>query len=267
VARRVSDPFVFLFKKIIQNPVVWPKPYGKTQAWLWLLFEARYTDDDTLKMGELFASVSFLMNAWGWTQSKVRTFLKDLQANDMITIKKMAITDFLSHLKSQTKSHPKSRLISVINIVNFNEYQNKVLPKIAPQMTPQMTPQITRILRKNKGSNKEDNIYSEQRQLTDYIIKTYTDKYRNKPVVAQHTWIQISKLIKEQGAVRIKKAWDNFLDSDYFTQFGHPPAMFIKENVINRCLNGSSSSDGQDAESVGEYWSQQARRTLGDKPA
>ena len=106
------DGWVKLYRGITENWVWSDKPYSKGQAWLDLIILANHKDGK-FPLGDEIVSVSRgcfitselkLMDRWGWSKSKVRLFLNQLQ-NDSMIVKK---TD---------------RKKTTINIVNYGNYQ------------------------------------------------------------------------------------------------------------------------------------------------
>lgn len=97
-----------------QNSWIWDdKPYARGQAWVDLLMlcshqKVRVSSGNELveiQRGSFVTSESQLMNRWGWSKSKVRSFLDMLQQDNMIE----KITD-----KKKT----------TISVVNYDVYQD-----------------------------------------------------------------------------------------------------------------------------------------------
>lgn len=71
------------------------KPFSRGQAWIDLLQMANIKDSRTLikgkvvdvKRGQLLRAVCTLADRWGWGEKKVRTFLRLLEGQDMVTTK------------------------------------------------------------------------------------------------------------------------------------------------------------------------------------
>lgn len=106
------DGWVKLYRGITDNWIWCDKPFSKGQAWLDLIIMANHKDNKfplgdevvTVERGSLITSELKLMERWGWSKSKVRLFLNQLQ-NDAMIVKK---TD---------------RKKTTINIVNYCIYQ------------------------------------------------------------------------------------------------------------------------------------------------
>lgn len=86
----------FRIDRGIQNHWLWEdKPFSRGQAWIDLILMATHTDKKTLyrgslisrKRGEVYTSIEFLANRWGWSKNKVKRFLRTLEGEQMITTK------------------------------------------------------------------------------------------------------------------------------------------------------------------------------------
>ena len=88
LSRKTFDHFLWQQKRV----------FSKFEAWIDILSEARYSDNPGERMinnkkiiwnrGQFPASESFLMTRWGWSKSKLRTFLKLLRDEQMVTLNK-----------------------------------------------------------------------------------------------------------------------------------------------------------------------------------
>ena len=105
--------WISIHRQIKDNWIWEDKPFSKGQAWIDLLLMANHTDRKialgneliTVKRGSFITSELKLMDAWGWSKGKVRSFLKMLENDGMIE----RITD-----------HKKT----TINIVNYGIFQS-----------------------------------------------------------------------------------------------------------------------------------------------
>ena len=86
--------WISLYRKM-QEHWIWKstEPFDKRSAWLSLLFKANHKDTNvmidsklvTIKRGSFITSELKLANEWKWSRKKVRTFLKRLEADQMLT--------------------------------------------------------------------------------------------------------------------------------------------------------------------------------------
>ena len=86
----------FKVDRDIQNHWLWnDKPFSRGQAWIDLLLLATHTDRKTFnrgqlidkKRGEVHVSIGFLCDRWGWSKTKVKTYLKTLEDEQMVLTK------------------------------------------------------------------------------------------------------------------------------------------------------------------------------------
>lgn len=79
--------------RALQDHWVWmDKPFSKGQAWVDLVMSANHKDNKVLlgnelidvNRGQFITSEIKLMEKWGWSKTKVRSFLKLLQSDSMI---------------------------------------------------------------------------------------------------------------------------------------------------------------------------------------
>jgi hypothetical protein len=109
--------FIAVSRGILKHPLVGAeKPFTALAAWLWLLLHAgwkkhrvrvsngRAFEIVTLARGQLTYSQSYLSEAWGWSEKRVRTFLTRLEKEGQIARQ----TDGLQ---------------TVITICNYDHYQ------------------------------------------------------------------------------------------------------------------------------------------------
>ncbi|WP_315769005.1 hypothetical protein [Bradyrhizobium sp. SZCCHNR2012] len=109
--------YIAVARGLLKHPVVGAaKPYSDLEAWLWLLFEARWKPHRVavkngqtrevvaLDRGQLTYSRSYMAEAWGWSEKRVRTYLGRLEKDGQID--------------RQT-----GRLQTIITLCNYDLYQ------------------------------------------------------------------------------------------------------------------------------------------------
>lgn len=107
------DGWICLHRKICENWIWSKKPFSEGQAFVDLLLMANYKEkkfrlgDEVVKAdsGTIVTSKIKLSERWGWSKTKVTSFLKALESDNMITV----ISD---HRKT------------TVSIVNFKAYQD-----------------------------------------------------------------------------------------------------------------------------------------------
>lgn len=160
--------WISLHRKIYDNPILkCSKVYSRFEAWIWLLLRATYSDQKVilgsdiykLKSGQILTSQKKLGSQFKWGNSKLRTFLKLLEKDNMIEIKTNAkltmITilnfDKLQDIQTGNKSQPKSNQTHINKDINkknnipiserYQKFTNSVCA-IGMQQTPMIDPTL-----------------------------------------------------------------------------------------------------------------------------
>lgn len=85
-----------LVNRCIEDHWLWTeKPFTRGQAWIDLILMANFADGQMLtkgkvvkiKRGQVFRTIGFLADRWGWNKKKVRVFLDLLEGHEMVTAK------------------------------------------------------------------------------------------------------------------------------------------------------------------------------------
>jgi len=110
----MSTGWIKLHRKLTDNPLWKSETFARGQAWVDLILLANHEDGYIyvrghkikVKRGQVGWSQNRLAERWGWSRSKVRKFLQDLEEEQQI---------------KQVKSHSST----VITLINYNDYQAK----------------------------------------------------------------------------------------------------------------------------------------------
>ena len=86
--------YILLHKQIMDNCLWEDKPFARGQAWIDLLLMANFKDGEMfskgtviqIKRGQVFRTIKFLSNRWGWSVKKTKGFLKLLENQKMVTL-------------------------------------------------------------------------------------------------------------------------------------------------------------------------------------
>ncbi|HBG21969.1 MAG TPA: hypothetical protein DDW83_01795, partial [Peptococcaceae bacterium] len=108
-----AEGWISVHRQIWDSWVWKEKPFSKGQAWVDLLLMVNHEDKKTLlgnqlilvKRGSRITSIRKLCERWGWSNTKVRSFLSLLEQDGMIVV------------KSDTKK-------TMLTIVNYSDYQD-----------------------------------------------------------------------------------------------------------------------------------------------
>lgn len=183
------DGWVKLHRSITENWVWNDKPFSKGQAWIDLIIMANHKDNKfplgdkvvTVERGSLITSEIKLMERWGWSKSKVRLFLNQLQ-NDGMIVKKS------------------DRKKTTINIVNYGTYQETETTEKPVKDHKKTTDRPLKDTNKNVKNEKniyKDNTYSDDPELNKAILDFI--EYRKKiksPMTPRAIELLLSKLNK-----------------------------------------------------------------------
>lgn len=143
----MSEGWISVHRSLQSNWLWSDKPFSKGQAWIDVLLLANHQDNKFLlgnelvevEQGSFITSELKLMDRWGWSKSKVRSFLKLLESDGMLV------------KKSDTKK-------TTLTVVNYKHYQDKETterPQNNHEETAKKPPEDT-----NNNVNNDNNKYS-----------------------------------------------------------------------------------------------------------
>ena len=121
------------------------KPFSKGQAWIDLLLLVNHSEKktmidgrlETVSVGQTITSTRKLCDRWGWSNTKVRNFLKMLENESMIIV------------KSDSKK-------TVINIVNYSVYQDSDNKKATVKRQSSYSEAAVKHTNKNEKNEKNE---------------------------------------------------------------------------------------------------------------
>lgn len=190
--------WIRLDRKITENWLWEDKPFSKGQAWIDLILMANHKDnkfplgDDVISVerGSFVTSELKLMQRWGWSKTKVRAFLSQLQ-NDQMLVKK---TD---------------RKKTTLTIANYGVYQD-IETTEEPKKDRKRTDERPKKNTNNKETSKQVNnikTYSENTELNSAILDFIEFRKKIKaPMTDKAIDLTISKLNKFSPDVSIQIA-------------------------------------------------------------
>jgi len=108
------EGWILLHRKLSNNKLWTCEPFTRGQAWVDLLLLASHTESFfyvrgnkvNVKKGQIAWSEVNISQRWKWSRTKLKKFLNDLEKEQQI----------IQH---------KSKIISIITIINYDLYQNK----------------------------------------------------------------------------------------------------------------------------------------------
>ncbi len=205
--------YILLFKQIQDNPLWSDRPFARGQAWIDLLLLANFATGKIftkgtlieVERGQVFRTVKFLSDRWGWSIKKTKNFLKLLENEKMVTLKGM----------------PQGTLIT---IEKYDVWQCQGSPKGTTDGLTEGYPRIIEERQKNKEKeerNKKD-IYSD---VPESIKPNFMDwvqmrKDKKKPIktkravtMALNKLNSLTKNIEKQKELidyAIFRNWESF---------------------------------------------------------
>jgi hypothetical protein len=134
--RKVSKTgsYIKLDRGLKSNSLWLEKPFSKGQAWVDLLLLAQGVEKEKQyrgkiqkqKSGEIYTSIIYLTNRWGWSRNKVYRFLKELIKQKMVTVKGWEQTEHSNGTNDGTLNETNNGTTNgtIVTIENWALYQN-----------------------------------------------------------------------------------------------------------------------------------------------
>ena len=142
-----NEGWVKIYRSLSEHWLLEDKPFSKGQAWIDLLLLVNHSERKTLidgrletvNTGQTITSTRKLCDRWGWSNTKVRNFLKLLENESMISI------------KNDSKK-------TVINVVNYSAYQECNSEKTTVGRQSDDSQATVKHTNKNEKNEKNNNI-------------------------------------------------------------------------------------------------------------
>jgi len=222
---------------------VWQdKPFSKGQAWIDILLMVNYERGKAyfrdavydVERGQKITSELKLADRWGWSRTKVRRFLNDLEMEQMLIVKR-------------------DNRKTVIEVANYSKYQDTNTTENTSENTTDDTADvqqknINNNINKDNKLNKvnKNNIYS---PIIDYLNLKCNTKYKTS---SAKTKSLIDARIKEDFTLDdFKKVIDvksaEWLNDEKMVKFLRPETLFSNkfESYLNQQQKGG--------ETIGKY--------------
>lgn len=242
--------------KQIQNHWLWTdKPFARGQAWIDLLLMANFEDRQIIskgvivevERGQVFRTIKFLAERWGWTPKKVRKFIEALEGQQMVTSKGLS----------------NGTLITIENYTKWNDSgQTKCTTK-----GKQNAHQRASLGSQNNNNNKDNNIntinsISGTRVPHGTVRQKVIDEWNDLPLPnirdiknGTNRYSMLSARVKEYGIDSVIEAIRSIRDSNFllgqnskgwsitFDWFVRPNnfAKVLEGNYTDKLPNGEKS--------------------------
>ena len=148
--------WISLHRKIFDNPVLkFSRRFSTFEAWLWLLLNANHKERKVVlgstlykvHKGSMITSQKKLCKEFGWGNSRLRSFLRLLQEDDMVAVKT-------------------NQNLTQITLLNYGSYQDsKSLPN-----HKQITTKSLLNTNNNANNDNNDNNVNARKQFSDWYI-------------------------------------------------------------------------------------------------
>lgn len=194
----MADGFILLFRQIQENPLWTDKPFARGQAWIDLLLMANFADGEifskgveiTIQRGQVFRSIGYLSERWGWSDKKVRNFLGYLEGRNMVVTKGTAQGTLITIEKYESFQHQgqteyptedraevTSEGITTTDKINKNKKNNNTTTKSATQTDSEPTKNVPKKVKKFTPPTREEvRAYCEEKGMVidpDYFFDYY----------------------------------------------------------------------------------------------
>ena len=185
--------WVKIYRKIQDNPLWNEKPFSRGQAWIDLLLLANHKDNYIIargikvdiKRGQVGWSEVKLSDRWGWSRSKLRTFLKLLESEQQIIQQKNNV----------------SLLITIENYQNHQSKEQQIeQQKNSRKTAKEQQKDTNKNVKNEKNDKKEDKTFlsdSTEYILAGLLLNEILKRNPNHKKPNLQTWAKdIDKLIR-----------------------------------------------------------------------
>ena len=210
--------WIKIYRKLSDNPIWKAEPFTRGQAWIDLILLANHKDSYFflrdhkifVKRGQVGWSQKKLSSRWKWSRTKIKNFLKMLEIEQQLTVKK-------------------SHSTSIITILNYHKYQEKEQQECNRKATEKQqksnrsaTEKQQEDTNKNDKNDKNDkkNIYRPKKKEDPYKqkVKDILNTYSNNLIDCYNEFlkmrIKIKKPMTDYAKYRLLKKLDTMVDND-----------------------------------------------------
>lgn len=187
------EGWVKIHRRLSDNPLWTCEPFSRGQAWVDLILLANHTDNFyfkrgvkiDIKRGQVGYSEVALSDRWGWSRTKVRKFLNDLE-------------------KEQQIIQQKNNVSQVITVVNYDIYQQK-----EQQTGQQEDSRKTAEKHKQECKEGEEDINIAKRQA-DFKeeVESFVENYPIEMLTAFYVYWSEPNKSKSKMKKELEKTWD-----------------------------------------------------------
>ena len=168
----MSLGWISLHRKILDNPILSRgKTYSRFEAFVYMLLRANHKENKCVvgnqliivKKGSFITSQKKLMQEFRWGSTKLRAFIKLLEADKMI----------------ETKSTTYS---TMVNIINYSSYQNLQTANKKQTENNQTANKLQSKTNNNVNTLNNDNKEIRESKFRDVVSKLYIEIFPNESI-------------------------------------------------------------------------------------
>lgn len=242
----------------IANSHLWKdKPFSKGQAWIDLIIRSTFNkaEENAISISEREMS-----DLWGWSRSKVRKFLEELENVGYIERTMIDTCDKNTNSKNHEKDHQKDQkknqkktTFRLVNMVVCGENETKKEPEKEPPKRPEKRPPETEENKQNT-TEETDRHKEERRRIIEYLNQKCGTRYR--PDTGETKGFINGRLedgyTEDDFYVVIDKKSDEWIDTEW-EKYLKPTTLFRPSNFesyINQKINKSNSTGSAYIDSI-----------------
>lgn len=211
----MKNGFIKLDREICEHALWKEKPFSPGQAWVSLIFKAKWRDDKEfvrgtllkLKRGQILTSQSKLSEEWGWNRRTVSRFLKMLKSDDMVHI----------------EVHSSFTVITVCNYVKYQSNGNESAQPDTQHSTQPSTQPDTQL----SAHSKESKEYKELKNIT-----------KSNSLVPDKSGDDTDSKLKKSEITKGVMEWYIKSDTIYLTNSDYLISMPDKLSILSSILSG-----------------------------
>lgn len=173
--------WVKLHTKIANSRLWEDKPFSKGQAWIDLIIRSQRgcAEENTISISEREMS-----DSWGWSRSKVRKFLEELENTGYIERTTIDICEKNANSENREKDHQKDQkknqkktTFRLVNTTDCRKIETKKEPEEEPRKRPEKRPLEAEDDEQNT-TEETDGHKEERKRIIEYLNQKCGTRYR-----------------------------------------------------------------------------------------
>jgi predicted acetyltransferase len=182
--------YIKLHRRLMENPIWTSEPFTRGQAWVDLILKANAQPGYVrkrgtrinLERGDVGYSIKELSRQWGWSESKTRRYLKELEDDGMVTVKKTNVS-------------------CTITLLNYDYWQSNDWQTRRDDDSAEGAQSNAQTARKRYPNNKDNKIIRNKEKGGSSTQKERSDT---------HTTFDINALATKYSTVDVETSYEKF---------------------------------------------------------